>query len=278
MLRPCIVAVLGVAAILTTTLVTPAMQAGAVDECVAPAVPVYEEINGQSFLVGCIDDPDASEASESEAGEGSGGASDTRTCTWRGAPISCGTSTWVWYQSKQCYAKVTDPQPEADHPAWDGHEPGDGIVIQCIAPSTAFDFTCDAPDGCGQSVTWMWAPGPPDAGPSAIELARQALVTMGLTMGQIGVTGGDPDGAGWRSVIGLPIWLWVANPWPQTVGPITASASDRGLTVSVTATLDRIEWTLSSPSGVLSTTCSGTNAAGTPYEAAYDDQRSPTCG
>lgn len=97
-------------------------------------------------------------------------------------------------------------------------------------------------------------------------------------MGDIGVTGGDPQGTGWRTVIGLPLWLWIANPAANTVGPITASASDRGLTVTATATLERIEWTLTDARGVLSLTCSGELAAGTPYESTYRDGPSPTCG
>lgn len=240
------------------------------------------EVGGR-VVVGCVEDGSGGQGGGGDEGGGDtgggGGGDDTRECTWRGAPISCGTATWVWYQAQGCYARVADPQPDVDHPAWDGHEPGDGVVIACIAPSTRFDFVCDAPDGCGLNINWLWAPGPPGAtGPSPIELARQALASMQLTMGQIGVTGGDPEGTGWRSVIGLPIWLWVDNPAPNTIGPITASASDSGLTVTATATLDRIEWTLTGADGVLSTTCAGPNAPGTVYEPVLGDQASPTCG
>src|SRR5699024_5882064 len=118
---------------------------------------------------------------------------------------------WSWYQPGECYARVADPQPDADHPAWASHDPSEGVMLQYIAPQTGYDFTCDSADGCGQAITWLWAPSAPNSGPSAIELARRAVASMRLSVGQIGVTGGDPDSTGWRSVIGLPIWLWIDN-------------------------------------------------------------------
>lgn len=101
---------------------------------------------------------------------------------------------------------------------------------------------------------------------------------MGLSMGQIGITGGDPDGTGWRTVIGLPIWLWVENPGPSTTGPNSATASVGTVSVTATATLERIEWSMSTPGRVVTTTCSGSNAPGTVYADAYGAQPSPTCG
>lgn len=98
---------------------------------------------------------------------------------------------------------------------------------------------------------------------------------MQLTMGDIGTTppaGGDP------SLVGLPVWLWVANPAENTTGPITRSASDGGLTVTATATLNRIEYEMRTERQVLTTTCSGSAAAGTAFAAGMGGQNSPTCG
>ncbi|MFD7309241.1 hypothetical protein [Promicromonospora sp. NPDC059942] len=103
---------------------------------------------------------------------------------------------------------------------------------------------------------------------------------MQLTMGQIGST---PPASAREDVvgaIGLPIWLWVANRAENTIGPITRTASDGGLTVSATGTLNRVEWTLVDANGntVGTITCDGVNAPGTPYDGRNSAEPSPTCG
>ncbi|WP_189668969.1 ATP/GTP-binding protein [Promicromonospora soli] len=104
---------------------------------------------------------------------------------------------------------------------------------------------------------------------------------MNLSMGEIGSTPpastNDPNAVG---AIGLPIWLWIANRAENTVGPIVRSASDGGLTVSATGTLNRVEWTLTDANGatVGAITCDGANAPGTPYDGRNSAEPSPTCG
>ncbi|WP_129787366.1 hypothetical protein [Promicromonospora panici] len=104
---------------------------------------------------------------------------------------------------------------------------------------------------------------------------------MNLTMGQIGstppATTSNPNAVG---AIGLPIWLWIANRAENTIGPIARSASEGGLSVSATGTLDRVEWTLTSASGTTigAITCDGPNAPGTPYDGRNSAEPSPTCG
>lgn len=105
---------------------------------------------------------------------------------------------------------------------------------------------------------------------------------MRLTMGDIGstppTTATKPAAMG---VIGLPMWLWVANRAENTTGPITRTAADGGLSVSATGTLDRITWTLTeADTGIAraTVTCRGENAAGTPYDGRDNASPSPTCG
>lgn len=206
---------------------------------------------------------------------GGGGGNETRECTHRGGPIECETSAGTW--NGHCYVKVADPQPEADNPVWGGREPGDGVIIQCTAPDVpALD--CDADGGCPGGVSLQWAAAAPGAGPSPAALARQALAQMQLRMGSIGST--PPEGTT-ASLVGLPIWLWVSDPAPNTTGPITATASDGGVSVTVTATLDRIEYAMVRESGggtTASTNCAGEAVGGTAYDASYEDAPSPTCG
>lgn len=202
-----------------------------------------------------------------------------RECTYADViKVECETSAGIW--DGTCYVKVADPQPDTDHPVWAGHEDEDGVIIQCTAYNASGAEECDADGGCPAGVSLRWAAGPPDEGPSPDELARRAVAAMQLTMGEIGstpppvTTAADSLGA-----VGTPIWFWVANPGPNTTGPLTETASDGGLTVTATATLQATEWTLANEQGatIATTTCSGENAAGTPY-----DERgivpSPTCG
>ena len=67
--------------------------------------------------------------------------------------------------------------------------------------------------------------------------------------------------------------MW-ASPGASYFGPLTASASDRGLTVDITAKVDRIVWDMGNGDKV---TCTG---PGTPYERDGPARRPalPDCG
>ncbi|GAB3166093.1 hypothetical protein GCM10027059_24650 [Myceligenerans halotolerans] len=79
--------------------------------------------------------------------------------------------------------------------------------------------------------------------------------------------------------LGLPIWLWVANRQPNTVGPISSSATDGGLSVQAQGELVRTEWVISRNGQELAmTTCRGPAASGTPYDGRDSALPSPTCG
>ena len=132
----------------------------------------------------------------------------------------------------------------------------DGVMLACT------DGTSD----------FWWAPSPLGA-VSPRWLADRAVAAMSLRAPQIGMTGGDPpDGMQW---VGLPAWMWVADPGESTTGPVTRSAADGGISVTATGTLDRTVWSMGD--GVV-VTCSGPNAAGEPWVYGYGGQPSPKCG
>lgn len=203
---------------------------------------------------------------------GDSGGGDLHVCTFGGAEIPCSNAAGVWDGS--CYVKPLSPQPPMDDSRWEGHE--DGVIVSCVNVADASGAACSEGGAC--TYTYKWIASMPGSGPSPETVARQAVASMGLSMGEIGITGGDPSGTGWRTVIGLPIWLWVADPGPSTTGPNTATASVGTVSVTATATLERIEWTMTSPHGVVTTTCAGPNAPGTVYAASDGAQPSPTCG
>src|SRR5699024_7576232 len=188
--------------------------------------------------------------------------------------VACTTKYGTW--DGECYVKAADPQPPKSDPVWGDHT--DGVIVA---------RTCGSFDSNGilRSSTIVtvstWAPSAPgDAGPSPAELAHRAVAQMNLDMGRIGATPTpleqDPDSLG---AVGTPIWLWVDNPAPNTTGPISDSASEGGVTVSATATLESIDYSLTSEHGVTvaATTCVGEDAPGTPYDN-RGIMPSPTCG
>lgn len=70
----------------------------------------------------------------------------------------------------------------------------------------------------------------------------------------------------------MPIWLWAESPSDRTMGPISRSASEGGYTVTATAEVERVRWSMGD-GGVK--TCTG---PGTPNELKYGITESPTCG
>jgi hypothetical protein len=140
-------------------------------------------------------------------------------------------------------------------------------------------------------TTYRWAAGPPDAPvPSPRQIAQEIVVTMHLATGRVGTTPPPTQTkADSKGVIGLPIWLWIDQPSENTTGPMTRSSSGYGTTVTATATLARVEWTMRSAGAhtgapvVARVTCKGRNAAGTPFTESMlpadgSAIASPTCG
>ncbi|MGW1894145.1 hypothetical protein ACWCP6_28440 [Streptomyces sp. NPDC002004] len=97
-------------------------------------------------------------------------------------------------------------------------------------------------------------------------VARQAVSKMKLSGPDIA----SPRTTG-KYVLGVPMWMWVHKS-PTTYGPNTTSATAGGVTVTATAKVTQIVWSMGDGSTV---TCKG---PGTPYAASYREQGSPTCG
>lgn len=263
--------VLALGLLAAATAIAPATTAQADDGCYTKEI---VKKGGIVEVVTICPGEDGGEGS-SDGGDAGGGTSgqDERQCVADGKEVPCTTEHGSW--DGECYVEVADPQPPKSAPIWGGRTSGVILARTCPGPG-------DNPWNIGTGIViTIWAPSAPgDTGPSPAELAHQAVAQMNLDMGQIGATPTpleeNPDSLG---AVGTPIWLWVDNPGPTTTGPISDSASGGGLTVSATATLESIDYSLTSEHGVTvaTTTCSGSDAPGTPY-----DNRgivpSPTCG
>lgn len=155
------------------------------------------------------------------------------------------------------YTKV-DPKPPAAWPGWKGADPkkNDVYFYGCT------DDGQNDPDGF--VVVPLRQPPVPQVDPR--ELAQRAVDSMTL----LGPDIASPRAAG-KYTVGVPIWMWVRRS-ATTYGPNTASATAGGVTVTATAKVSKIVWTMGDGASV---TCNG---PGTPYTPSQGMAQSPDCG
>jgi len=143
--------------------------------------------------------------------------------------------------------------------------PTTGPPAGAPVPGAWYQRSCISPYGGMQTMVWVADGAVAQVSPE--QLALRAMASIRLLGADIQMAP-DPAGTG---LVGLPVWMWTnvnANTW----GPISASASDAGLSVSITARAASIEWSMGDGSTV---TCDN---PGTPYEARFGKSQSPTCG
>lgn len=197
-----------------------------------------------------------------------------QACYWDGTsqgiknpppgPVPCNNGTGYWSNTYHCYISPVTPPPPAGDPSWQGHQPGDGAIYNCNQPQTGMlimIWSANPPAGPGQQIT------PQQVAQIAIKQMNMKSINVGLAPTP---TEANPKAMG---VIGVPVWMWVANPDASTYGPITASASAGGITVTATATVERVEWNMGDGSDAIN--C----GQGTPYDSSVDGTKSsPDCG
>lgn len=172
---------------------------------------------------------------------------------------------WVWSFSWACHSRLMSPQPGPEHHAWPDDHDGSGAVYHC---SRGVHLGDEFPEEDNP----RWAPFPPWQAPTPDpeELVWDAIDSMDLEAVRIGIA--PYDQPGYVGVVGLPVWMWAINPDPMTWGPNTASAGTSPYTVSATAQVTSVDWTMGDGASV---TCT---EPGTPYDTAYGVNPSPDCG
>ncbi|GAA1435917.1 hypothetical protein GCM10009616_34350 [Microlunatus lacustris] len=181
-----------------------------------------------------------------------------RTCESKaGKPLPCSSAAGDYYAPRECYAKAAAGEVQ------DVARPPAGSSVYTCTPvyggGIPFEITLE--DGAAG------APPPP---PDPEVLARQAIAQMGLHAIEIGIVPEPRQGR--VGIIGMPTWMWVADPGPATTGPISRSATVRGFTVTATAKATRVVWRMGDGTTV---SCLG---RGTPYKDSDGRRSSPTCG
>jgi len=191
-------------------------------------------------------------------GGGGGGGTGNSTCRYRNElPVPCYDPQMGWYNSLDgCYYKA------------------DNEVNALLGRPGNYEVRCGpgAAGGCNcyMFVGSLFFPTPPPGyggPPSPAVLAARAINQLPIRGPAIGIA---PDQAG-AGLVGLPVWLWTAVT-PETWGPISATASVPGLSVTATARATAIVWDMNDGHTV---TCTN---PGTPYQSSFGNTDSPTCG
>ena len=188
-----------------------------------------------------------------------------RTCTYTlgstSKDVPCSSDDGCWSQSQQAYCTVASLQPPSSDPVWAGRT--EGQIYECNRPVNV---------GAVAAVVFqIWLAQPPaGAPPDPRVLAQQAIATMDLKAVSIGIV---PEPLPGRiGLVGMPVWMWDANPGPSTWGPMTKSAAAGGYTVTATAKVSRVVWSMGD--GEV-TVC---RSPGTPYQDSFGMKGSPDCG
>lgn len=179
--------------------------------------------------------------------------------------IPCNNEDGSYDGSTGCRWKLADNQKAA--PA--GSNEGEGAWYTCSRK-----VFCD-PDSmfaCIELGTSRdeWLSTPP-AGVMTLTPA-QAAAALVKTFKLEGIAIGSTTKASGKGAVGLPVWLWVENQTPLSFGPYVESATLGGVTVTATAKVANIAYSMGDGQTVV---CAN---AGTPYAKGYGNTDSPTCG
>jgi hypothetical protein len=164
----------------------------------------------------------------------------------------------TWSNANQCYIRLADPQPPPSSPFWQGRYP-EGAIYDCVDPSS----------GPYSNGARFWLPDGADVGMTPEQAAEAVVRRMDLRAADIGIVPEDRPGS--IGAVGAPVYMWTAR-GPATFEPQTLTASAAGITISATARVDRIVWSMGDGATV---TC---RTPGTPYEDRYGFNPSPDCG
>lgn len=148
-----------------------------------------------------------------------------------GIVVPCYDPKLGWYNGVGCYLKLTNPQPPASDPVWNGKPPGTGAIYD----ATCYVMVAGVAQLQPMGMTWQLTP--PGGTVTPADVAQIAIKK--LTMH--GPSNGIAPPVGSYALVGMPVWLWTvddADHW----GPLTASASAGGITVNATARATGIVW------------------------------------
>lgn len=224
----------------------------------------------------CAINPDAAACTVTGSGGGStsgGGSSDPASSTGSTTchngmdqEIPCSIDG-AWYSpANDCYMQLQNPQSTQKPPLTGGT--GKGAWYTCWVASPSI---CNAGGvfGCNHSDVWL-ASGPTISPEDAAKAVAATLTVKPISIGMAPQV--DPKTGYRHTHVGVPVWLWVADPSPETYDGYTVDQTVQGMKVTGTVKPSGISWAMGDGHTV---TCDN---AGTPYTASYGWAKSPSCG
>lgn len=175
--------------------------------------------------------------------------------------LPCSSGDGYWSNNRQCYVHMVTGQWPPVPPGFDanaGYYQCDGNPVHPYVIGGMF-WSNTVPPGLK-----VLTPG---------AAAAQLISTFqlkGITIGM--APEANPQWGYRRGYVGVPVWLWVANPAPLTWGPYSETATLGGQTITATAQVTSVRWSMGDGTSI---TCGN---KGTPYTVGYGMTTSPTCG
>lgn len=137
------------------------------------------------------------------------------------------------------------------------------------------DQACGAVTESEPAAAAPAAPAPPpiDWISVARDIANDAAASIDIEAIDIGIVPEDIEGN--VGLVGMPTWMWVENPSPETIGPMQKVVTSGPVVVTLNAVMHAVNWDMGDGAHVL---CPGALAPYTPYTDVAGDAPSPTCG
>lgn len=179
--------------------------------------------------------------------------------------IDCGGGQSYWSNTRQCYVSMAEGVWPAKPAGYD-EEAG---YYDC----NSYTLTGSGGVGVGNRPFWSNTVPPGLTVYTPGRAAAELIAGFPLTAIEIGMAPQvNPAWGHRRSYVGIPVWLWVNNPQPVTWGPYSETATLGGQTITATAQVSSIRWSMGDGGERV---CGST---GTPYSTGYGVSDSPTCG
>lgn len=182
--------------------------------------------------------------------------------------IECGNSQKYWSNDRQCYVSMVDGAWPAIPPGYDA----DAGYYNC---NSVWIAAGSGGIGIGDDNYTFWSNSVPPGLQVLTPGRAAAMLIDSFPLVAIDIGMAPEINPAWghrRGYVGVPLWLWVNNPTPTSWGPYSQTATLGGQTITATAQVTSIRWTMGDGS---STACGNT---GTPYNIGYGMTTSPTCG
>lgn len=235
---------------------------GAIQPAAADTTEYCDPVSGECFTVITSPPSDPISSPDPETGFSPGAAVCGFTTPEGSLQVDCTTGGGnYWSNARQCYVSLADPQNAAPP----GSDPA-GAWYRCTPHPICSTFR-----DCYDVSFWSNTPPPGITRLSPGQAAAILIRSFQLQPINIGFAP-DPNTPGSKSYVGVPIWMWAANPQPLEYGPYSQTATLGGVTITATAQVTSILWNM----GDGNTVACGN--PGTPFRVEYGAVESPTCG